>query len=48
VHEVEIFRPTLTKLVDVLNRTTQDLDLVIDSQAALANREALLRELAAD
>jgi len=28
-------------------RMTQDLDLVIDSEAALRNREALLRELAA-
>ena len=67
MHEVEIFRPTLTRLVGVLNRVgvgfqltggvtavaqgearmTQDLDLVIDSAAALGNREALLRELTA-
>lgn len=67
MHEVEIFRPTLTKLAGVLNRVgirfhltggvtavaygeprmTQDLDLVIDSEAALKNREVLLRELAA-
>ncbi len=67
MHEVEIFRPTLTRLVGVLNRVgvrfhltggvtavaygeprmTQDLDLVIDSEAALKNREALLLELAA-
>lgn len=67
MHQVEIFRPTLTKLVGVLERVgvrfhltggviavaygeprmTQDLDLVIDSEAALENREALLRELSA-
>ena len=54
MHQVEIFRPTLTRLVGVLNRVgvrfhltggvtavaygeprmTQDLDLVIDSEAA--------------
>lgn len=67
MHEAEIFRPTLTRLVEVLNRVgvrfhltggvtavaygeprmTQDLDLVIDSDAALRCRDALLRELAA-
>lgn len=58
VHQVEIFRPTLTKLVGVLHRVgvrfhlpggitavaygeprmTQDLDLVIDAEAAFAAR----------
>jgi hypothetical protein len=67
VHEVEIFRPTLTRLVGVLNRVgvgfhltggvtavaygeprrAQDIDLFIDSEAALAHCEVLLRELAA-
>ena len=65
--EVEVFRPTLTRLVGVLDRTgvrfhltggvtavaygeprmTQDIDLVIDSAAALGNVDAFLGELAA-
>jgi hypothetical protein len=66
VFPAEIFRPTLARLVAVLNRfeirfhltggitavaygeprMTQDLDLVIDYDAALRNREALLSALA--
>lgn len=62
---VEIFRPALTKLVDVLRRIgirfhltggitavaygeprmTQDLDLVIDAQAATRHRDRLIASL---